>query len=416
MATGTLAHDSVTISADPGLAVLVPDAATTDTVRAFLRARTAGPRAVGRLTFFGPEPGAPVRRGQVIARIDPTGGRLFRRRSFAQKEVAEANVGLAESGREKIRDAKAELADARAALLEARRKGRARFEDRMAEGRASERSLSRTVAGLSRTRSGLMGKLRRAQRSLASARTALAAAQALPDSDPTKAEKVAAAKALVARAKASAARLQAAIAKLDRGLDRARSGLARMRAGLAAGRAQFAEAMARMSAALDKMASARRALEERGRVLGHLAEAGRAFARAATHTDRAARSLTYRYELRSPIDGVLVSRRAEVGEPVFVGRPIAVVAPAGRLELRVHVPLGEVRGVLAGQRGEVSVDGVGTSFEAVVRRVRQAVRPAPTNLATRRTHLVYTVEVMLDVFDDTGTLKAGMPADVRIGS
>lgn len=417
-ATGLLRFDSTTVAVDPGLALLNPDATTTSTLNAFLRAARRGgaPRPVGRLAWYGPEAGTRVAAGATIARIDPTSGRLFKRRARAEVEVASTNVEVIDDARSKLLDARSKLLDARSKLLDARTKARALFAKKKAQGLAAEMKLVKATAALAAQQAALESKLAQAKSGLVQALGMLAQAQALPDSDPTKAAKVAAAQAAVARAQAAVGALLAAHGKVSGGLAGVRAGLAKLRAGLAAGISGFAVAMTKMAQGLALMDTALVKLDQQYDSLGHIRIAVLAYVRGAKARLDAVKVLEGAYNVRSPITGMLVSRKVQPGQLVFGDQPVAVVAPAGRLILDLYVPLDVARGVRVGQTGRVTVDGLSDSFEASVRSVRDQVDFAPTDVATREIHLSRTVKVELDVADQTGTLKAGMPADVVIGA
>lgn len=355
-ATGVLRQETVTASVHPGLALLVADATTTDTARAFQRAGSAqGPKPVGRVVWLGPDPGEDVRRGEPIARIDSATGRLFVARSMAQVQLARTAVDIVEDARHRILDAIDEAKDARAQLLDARATAKARFAGKMAEGALQEKKLKDRIA--------MLGKVR-------------------PPTDP---ELAAAKRALV-----------------------------QLEAGLAAGEAAFDSAMGKIADGLDKIADAIDELETRYDVLGHRSESLRARVRQLQAIDRAARVLTREYTVRAPRDGVLVARRADRGEVVFANQSIAAVAPKETIVLDLFVPFDEARDVSPGQVATVRVDGVALGFAGRVRRVHDAVCLAPTDVVTQRIHLSRTVQVEVEVTDPSGVLKAGMPADAVV--
>lgn len=355
-ATGVLRRETVTASVHPGLALLVADATTTNTAQAFQRAgRSRGPRPVGRLVWSGPQPGAAVKTGEPIARIDRGAGRLFVARSRAEIEVARTAVDVVEDARGKILDAIDEAQDARAQLLDARATAKAQFAGKMAEGALQEKKLKDTIA--------LLNRLRR---------------------------------------------------PADPGLMTAKQALAKLRAGLAAGESAFDAAMATIAQGLDKIADAIDKLETQYEVLGHRADSLRARVRQLQAIDRAARVLMREYTVRAPATGVLVARKADSGEIVFANQAIATVAPKGTIVLDLYVPFDEARGVRPGRTATVRVDGVAREFTGRVRRVHEVVRFAPTDVVTRQIHLSRTVQVELEVEDDSGVLKGGMPADAVV--
>jgi multidrug resistance efflux pump len=71
-------------------------------------------------------------------------------------------------------------------------------------------------------------------------------------------------------------------------------------------------------------------------------------------------------QLRSPIDGVVVSRTANAGETVQPGRPLLTVVDPTQLWIEARVEDARVGRVHVGQRAEVWVDSVGGPFGATV--------------------------------------------------
>lgn len=355
-ATGVLRQETVTASVHPGLALLVADATTTNTAQAFQRAgRSRGPKPVGRLVWFGPDPGEAVDAGEPIARIDQGAGRLFASRSMAEIDVARTGVDAVEEAREKLLEAIDQAQDARSQLLDVRTTARAQFADKVTQGAVQERKLKDTVTSLSKTR---------------------------PPTDP--------------------------------GLVAAKQALAKLQAGLAAGETAFEAAMAMISDGLAKIADAIDKLETQHDVLGHRADSLRSRARQLQAIDRAARVLMREYTIRAPREGVLATRKAERGQLVFANQAIADVAPKGTLVLDLFVPFDEARDLRAGQIATVRVDGVVRDFPGRVRRVDDVVLFAPTDVVAQEIHLLRTVQVEVEVTDPTGVLKAGMPADAVV--
>jgi len=115
----------------------------------------------------------------------------------------------------------------------------------------------------------------------------------------------------------------------------------------------------------------------------------------------------------SPIDGQVIDRYAEPGEVVTVGTPLLRLADLKHLEIRVYLPaelLGEIK---IGQELQLSADGApGKEFKAKVAWVSPVAEFTPKNVQTpeARAELVYAVK--LEVENEEGLLKIGMPADV----
>lgn len=115
----------------------------------------------------------------------------------------------------------------------------------------------------------------------------------------------------------------------------------------------------------------------------------------------------------SPIDGQVINRFAEPGEVVRVGTPLLRVADLSLLEIRVYLPsplLGKIR---IGQQVSLHADGAPErEFTGRVVWISPVAEFTPKNVQTpeARAELVYAVKI--EVPNDEGVLKLGMPADV----
>jgi cobalt-zinc-cadmium efflux system membrane fusion protein len=108
--------------------------------------------------------------------------------------------------------------------------------------------------------------------------------------------------------------------------------------------------------------------------------------------------------IRSPIDGVVVSRRAQPGEVALVGAPLVTVSRLSRLALLVNVPEAELAAARPGAEVRFKVTAYpDRMFSARVVRVAPAVDT-----------LTRTVEVQASVDDTEGALRAEMFADAEI--
>ena len=122
-------------------------------------------------------------------------------------------------------------------------------------------------------------------------------------------------------------------------------------------------------------------------------------------------------KVHASIDGQVIDRFAEPGEVVTVGTPLLRLADLKHLEIRVYLPaerLGEIR---IGQELPLRADGApGKVFKGRVAWVSPVAEFTPKNVQTpeARAELVYAVK--LEVTNEEGLLKIGMPADVFLPS
>lgn len=124
----------------------------------------------------------------------------------------------------------------------------------------------------------------------------------------------------------------------------------------------------------------------------------------------AARTRLDRTEIRSPIDGMVLSRLVEPGQTVTAGfqTPVLFKVTADLTRMRVHAQVDEsdVGKVEPGQRARFTVDAwPEITFEAVV----EAVRNEPIEQQT-----VVAYETVLAVENPEGRLRPGMTATVTI--
>jgi len=144
------------------------------------------------------------------------------------------------------------------------------------------------------------------------------------------------------------------------------------------------------------------------------ARAQMASARAQLQLERAnlasANTRLDRTEIRSPIDGIVLSRLVEPGQTVNAGfqTPVLFKVTADLRRMRVHAQVDEsdVGKVRDGQRARFTVDAwPGRVFEARV----EAVRNEPIEDQT-----VVSYETLLSVDNEEGLLRPGMTATVTI--
>ena len=115
-----------------------------------------------------------------------------------------------------------------------------------------------------------------------------------------------------------------------------------------------------------------------------------------------------RLEIRSPIDGIVLSgsldRRENV--PVTVGQSLYEIAPLASLRLEVEIPADEVSHVRTGLPVEIRMHG--QASEPVIGTIER-IRPASE---VREGRNVFVAEVAVDNLD--GRLRPGMKGSVRI--
>jgi HlyD family secretion protein len=118
----------------------------------------------------------------------------------------------------------------------------------------------------------------------------------------------------------------------------------------------------------------------------------------------------------SPIDAVVTSRFANIGEVINVGMPVLELVDLDRLYLKVYVPEKEVGKVRLGLAARIHTDAFPSeSVPATVRYIASRAEFTPKEVQTpdERTKLVYEVRLYLD--ENPGhRLTPGLPADAVI--
>jgi HlyD family secretion protein len=121
-------------------------------------------------------------------------------------------------------------------------------------------------------------------------------------------------------------------------------------------------------------------------------------------------------ELRSPIDGRVLSRLVEPGEVTRPGSPLLVLAELKRAHVDVYLPEGDLDLVQLGGAAQVEVDArPGQPLSGTVAAISDRAEFTPKNVQTaeQRARLVFKVRVQ--VANDDEKLKPGMPARVVFG-
>lgn len=203
----------------------------------------------------------------------------------------------------------------------------------------------------------------------------------------------------------------------------AQANLAVQKANIASSEANLAQAerdYARQQALFAEDAVARSTLEDNERALA-VARANLDVSRAQLRTGNAAlsqrraslRSAEVDQErtiIRSPIDGVVISRNVDVGQTVAASfsAPILFIIAQNLEDIRIDAAVveGDIGGINAGDVAEFSVDAYpDQTFRGTVEQVR---------LASETLQNVVTYTVVIEARNPTGRLLPGMTANVEI--
>lgn len=119
--------------------------------------------------------------------------------------------------------------------------------------------------------------------------------------------------------------------------------------------------------------------------------------------------------LYSPIDGIILSKNAEVGEMANPSIPVYTIGEIDKPYVKVYVKEDKLGMIKIGQKAEVFCDTYPNKiYEGKISYISSKAEFTPKNIQTKeeRTKLVF--EIKIDVKNEEGELKPGMPVDVKI--
>jgi HlyD family secretion protein len=119
--------------------------------------------------------------------------------------------------------------------------------------------------------------------------------------------------------------------------------------------------------------------------------------------------------LISPVRGIVLGRHAEVGEVVSPGTPVTTIGESAEPWVRVYVSPSDAARLTVGAPAVATLDDLpDREFPGRVASVATRAEFTPRVALTEdeRADLLFAVKVELD--DTTGTLKAGLPVNVRL--
>jgi HlyD family secretion protein len=120
--------------------------------------------------------------------------------------------------------------------------------------------------------------------------------------------------------------------------------------------------------------------------------------------------------LTAPMDGVVTSRSAQVGETATAGAPLLTIANLDEVRLVIYIPENRIGQIGVRQEVQVQVDSFPAQvFVGHVASIAGKAEFTPRNVQTQeeRVNLVFAVKVSISNPDQQ--LKLGMPADATIG-
>lgn len=123
--------------------------------------------------------------------------------------------------------------------------------------------------------------------------------------------------------------------------------------------------------------------------------------------------------VRVPAKGIVTLQYVQPGEVVSYGKPLFKIADLRQLILRAYISGDQLTQIKTGQQVQVLADAPGgklKAFEGTITWISSKAEFTPKIIQTReeRVHLVYALKVSVPNAD--GSLKIGMPGELRIKS
>ena len=188
-------------------------------------------------------------------------------------------------------------------------------------------------------------------------------------------------------------------------------------------RAQFAYAQARYDNALDALTagqSGEDSLEVKAaQTAVNQAQAGIDQAKANLKQAQAAVALLdlqlEKSQIKSPADGIILSRNLETGEFISPGGTALVIGKLNRVYLTVYIPEDQYGMVKLGQIVNIEVDSFPSqTFTGEVTYIADEAEFTPRNVQTFEGRKTTVFAVKISIENQNLDLKPGMPADVEI--
>jgi HlyD family secretion protein len=114
----------------------------------------------------------------------------------------------------------------------------------------------------------------------------------------------------------------------------------------------------------------------------------------------------------SPLSGTISNKNYEAGEYVPAGASLLSVVDLNHLWIKVYIPADDLPRVKLNQTVEVNVSGSSQVFTGKVTYIASGGEFTPKTIQTKKERANVVFAVKVDVKNQNGILKPGMPADV----
>lgn len=120
--------------------------------------------------------------------------------------------------------------------------------------------------------------------------------------------------------------------------------------------------------------------------------------------------------LLAPFDGYAIAHNFEVGDLVAPGAAVLTVGDLEHPYVYVYVSESDLPKIKTGMPADVTIDGMpGRTFAGTITEISDTAEFTPEDVQTKEERIEYLVfRVKVQLYDPSGTLKPGLPADAAI--
>jgi HlyD family secretion protein len=119
-------------------------------------------------------------------------------------------------------------------------------------------------------------------------------------------------------------------------------------------------------------------------------------------------------EIRSPVDGVVLVKSAEVGEVLAAGATVMTIGDWEHPWLRAYINETDQSKVKLGQKVKITTDEKGKTYEGKVGFIASEAEFTPKQIQTKEERVKLVYRIKIDVPNPNRELKSNMPADGEI--
>jgi len=119
--------------------------------------------------------------------------------------------------------------------------------------------------------------------------------------------------------------------------------------------------------------------------------------------------------IKSPIDGIILNKFAEIGEYLLPGTPVYEVGDLYNVECNIYIPEDQYGKIFMDQKVVLSVDSYpGEQFTGYVTKISDKAEFTPKNIQTKEDRVTTVYKITISIKNSDLKLKPGMPVDVSI--